>query len=54
MAIMCLVLALLFIAFGGVIIFTESDGEERQDEAIAALFGSGAVCFIIALAYCGC
>lgn len=54
MGIFCLVLAVLFLVFGGVIIDTTSEGEERPDEAIIATLGSSVVLFIIAFAFCGC
>ena len=54
MAIFCIILSVFFFAFGGIICFTGVEGEQRPDEAIVALFGSSVVCFIMALAFCGC
>lgn len=53
MSIFCLILAVLFLIFGGVIIDT-TEGEERPDEAVVATLGSSVVLFIIAFAFCGC
>lgn len=54
MAAFCFILAVIFLIFGGVIIDTTAEGEERPDEAVVATLGSSVVLFIIAFAFCGC
>lgn len=54
MSIFCLILAVMFLIFGGAIIDTTGEGEERPDEAVIATLGSSVVLFIIAFAFCGC
>ena len=54
MAVMCFILAMLFFAFGGIVIFTGvgEQGEQCPDEAVTALFGFGVVLLIMAAAAC--
>ena len=54
MSVFCFILAVMFLVFGGVIIDTCSEGEERPDEAIVATLGSSVVLFVMAFAFCGC